>query len=158
MRRHMSQTDLTWAQQTVEKPLLSSESGVVFFCFVFLRVSLLSSPRWKAQQRSGLQSLWPWQMVPSVPVVALTVHWPQTHIWSEQHSSSLVQGYVCGDTHVCKQVCKAHMVCCCIHGQCIFVHSFTRSCILFSIRSKMHCVVLLILPYCTVLTIQLALL
>lgn len=58
----------------------------------------LELPGWKAQQRSGLQSLWPWQMVPSVPLVTLTVHWPHTHIWSEQHSSSLVQGCVC--THI----------------------------------------------------------
>lgn len=47
---------------------------------------------WKAQQRSGLQSVWYWQVLPASPFVAFWVHWPQTHNCSPQHSSSLVQG------------------------------------------------------------------
>lgn len=79
----------------------SSDSGVsdcnfyAVYRWVGLKwVCFSGSPGWKAQQRSDLQSLWPWQMVPSVPLVTLTVHWPHTHICSEQHSSSLLQGWV----------------------------------------------------------------
>lgn len=50
-------------------------------------------PVWKAQQRSGLQSLWRWQMPPASPLVALWLHWPHTHSCSSQHSSSFVQDW-----------------------------------------------------------------
>lgn len=50
-------------------------------------------PLWKAQQRSALQSLWYWQVVPASPLVAFWLHWPQTHSRLLQHSSSLVQDW-----------------------------------------------------------------
>lgn len=127
MERHTHEASLTWAKQIRLEDL---DVCLTHHCW--------SSPRWKAQQRSGLQSLWPWQIVPSVPAVALTVHCPHTHIWSEQHSSSLVQGWV-GGTHIqtWKHVCKAHMVCCCIHGLSIFL-PLSILWIHFRISSKRH--------------------
>lgn len=50
-------------------------------------------PLWTAQQRSGLQSVWRWQVLPDSPLVAFWVHWPHTHSCSPQHSSSLVQDW-----------------------------------------------------------------
>lgn len=50
-------------------------------------------PLWKAQQRSGLQSVWYWQVLPASPFVAFWLHWPHTHSCSPQHSWSLVQDW-----------------------------------------------------------------
>lgn len=63
---------------------------------------------WKAQQRSGLQSLWRQHVPPASPLVALPLHWPHTHSWSSQHSSSLVQGWGGGRTEL---VCFNVTVC-----------------------------------------------
>lgn len=40
------------------------------FCSVSVCVGLPAVPLWKAQQRSGLHSLWFWQMLPASPLVA----------------------------------------------------------------------------------------
>lgn len=50
-------------------------------------------PLWKAQQSSGLQSLWYWQVLPAFPFVAFWLHWPHMHSCSPQHSTSLLQDW-----------------------------------------------------------------
>lgn len=50
-------------------------------------------PLWKAQQSSGMQSVWYWHVLPASPFVTFWLHWPQTHSWSPQHSSSLVHDW-----------------------------------------------------------------
>lgn len=67
--------------------------------FTVLYLMCCTVPLWKAQQRSGRQSAWCWQVVPGSPLVAFWLHWPQTHKCSPQHSSSLVQG--CKDGEKC---------------------------------------------------------
>lgn len=86
------------AEQTGKSRAAQKETHDCFYYYSFhwehnqkLVFAWSVAPLWIAQQRSGLQSVWYWQVLPASPLVAFWLHWPHTHIWSPQHSSSLVQ-------------------------------------------------------------------
>lgn len=68
--------------QQVEIKMFNRQCNMLIWCKLII-------PLWKAQQKSSLQSLWNWQIVPASPFV-LFAHWPHTHSCPAQHSSSLV--------------------------------------------------------------------